>query len=92
MNMYILFIFLFKALKFGRIKGMPDETEFVIYGAATLRTGVAAPGGGPNDKVSIGCLIKIEMNVQANALRVTSRTIHPSATGAMMQTAKSLLS
>jgi AP-2 complex subunit alpha len=80
------------ALKFGRIKGMPDESDYVIYGAATLRTGAQVPGGGPTDKVSIGCLIKIEMNVQANALRVTARTIHPSATNAIMATAKSLLS
>lgn len=79
-------------MKFGRATGMPDESEFVVYGGATLRTGAAAPGGGPNDKVSVGCLIKIEMNVQANALRVTTRTIHPSSTTAIMQTAKSLLS
>lgn len=78
------------ALKFGRIKGMADESDFVIYGAATLRTGAVVPGG--TDKVSIGCLIKIEMNVQANAFRITTRTIHPSATSAIMATAKELLS
>lgn len=70
---------------------MPDATDFVLYGGATLRTGTSVPGH-PTEKVSIGCLIKIEMNVQANALRVTTRTIHPSATAAIIQTAKSLLS
>jgi AP-2 complex subunit alpha len=69
---------------------MADESDFVIYGAATLRTGAVVPGG--TDKVSIGCLIKIEMNVQANAFRITTRTIHPSATAAIMATAKELLS
>ncbi len=71
---------------------MPDESDLIIYGAATLRTGVQVPGGAATDKVSIGCLIKIEMNIQANAFRVTTRTIHPTATQAIMQTAKSLLS
>lgn len=70
---------------------MPDESDYVIYGGATLRTGTPVPGN-PSEKVSIGCLIKIEMNVQANALRVTTRTIHASATAAIMQTAKALLS
>lgn len=79
------------ALRFGRATGMPDESNYVIYGGATLRTGTAVPGH-PSDKVSIGCLIKIEMNIEANALRVTTRTIHPSATSAIMQTAKALLS
>jgi hypothetical protein len=36
-------------------------------------------------------LIKIEMNVQANAIRVTFRTLHPAATTALMVTAKELL-
>ena len=62
-----------RAMKFGRITGLPDESETVVYGAATLRTGtlvaggVGGGGGGPadnNNKVSIGCLAKIEMNVQ----------------------------
>ena len=38
-----------------------------------------------------GCLVKIEMNVQSNAIRVTARTLHPAATQAVMATAKSLL-
>lgn len=74
-------------MKFTK-SSVPDETEFIVYGAASLRTGATAPNG---DKISIGCLAKIEMNVQANALRVTIRTLHPSATSSIMQTVKSLL-
>lgn len=66
---------------------MPDESEFVLYGAAQLRTGAVNNG----QKVSIGCLAKIEMNVQANAIRVTFRTQFPAATAAILQTAKALL-
>lgn len=35
-------------------------------------------------------MTKIEMNVQANALRVTVRTVHPAASSALMETVKSL--
>ncbi len=67
---------------------MPGESEFVIHGAASLRTGTLTAAG---DKISIGCLAKVEMNVQTNAIRVTVRTLHPAATAAIMATAKALL-
>lgn len=76
-------------MKFGRISDIPDATDYVIYGVATLRTGAKAANG---DKISVGCLTKIEMNVQSNAIRVTLRTVHPAATQAVMDTAKTLLS
>lgn len=75
-------------LQFGRVTGMPDESEFVIYGAGSLRTGSLTPTG---EKISVGCLVKIEMNVQANALRLTIRTLHPAATAALQSTGKALL-
>jgi len=75
-------------LKFGKVSGVPDESEFIIYGAASLKTGATAANG---DKISVGCLAKLEMNVQANALRVTIRTMFPAATSAILQTVKSLL-
>mmetsp|Transcript_20592 Transcript_20592/g.34484 ORF Transcript_20592/g.34484 Transcript_20592/m.34484 type:complete len:1027 (+) Transcript_20592:169-3249(+) len=75
-------------LKFGRIQGLADASEFVIYGAASLKTGALSPAG---EKLSVGCLVKIEMNVQANALRVTLRTVHGSATLAILETVKRLL-
>ena len=70
------------------MKGIPGESEYVIHGAASLRTGTVTPTG---DKISIGCLAKVEMNVQTNAIRLTIRTLHPAATVAIMATAKSLL-
>lgn len=67
---------------------MPDESEYVLYGASSLRTGSLTPAG---EKISVGCLVKIEMNVQSNAIRVTTRTLHPQASVAVMATAKTLL-
>jgi len=75
-------------LKFGRTQGLPDASEYVIYGAATLRTGAIAANG---EKLSVGCMVKIEMNVQANAMRVTLRSVHPAATQAILQAVKALL-
>ena len=66
---------------------MPDESEYVLYGASSLRTSALTPTG---EKITVGCLTKIEMNVQANALRVTFKTLHPAATAALMHTIKSL--
>ena len=77
-----------KSLRFGPVTGMPDESEFVRYGACSLRTGALGPN---NEKISVGCLVKIEMNVQSNAVRVTARTIHPAATTAVFESARSLL-
>lgn len=59
--------------------------SFFCYFNSALRTGTLTPTG---EKVTVGCLAKIEMNVQANAMRVTFRTLHPSATAALMATAK----
>ncbi len=61
---------------------------FSLTGAASLRTGAVTASG---EKINVGCLCKIEMNVQANAMRVTLRTLHPAATSAILATAKSLL-
>jgi hypothetical protein len=76
-------------LKFGRVLGLQDATDYVIYGASSLRTGAKGPNG---EKINVGSLIKIEMNVQSNALRVTLRTVHPAATTALMETTKSIFS
>lgn len=55
-----------------------------MSGAGTLRIGGA-------EKTSIGCLAKIEMNVQANAIRVSIRTLHPAATTALLNLVKSIV-
>lgn len=79
---------LVSVLKFGRVLDIADCSEFVIYGASSLRTGALTPTG---EKINVGCLVKIEMNVQSNAMRVTLRTIHPAASVSILQTIKSLL-
>jgi hypothetical protein len=75
-------------LKFGPVHGLEDESEYVIYGAASLRTGALTSAG---EKITVGSLAKVEMSIETNALRVTFRTLHPSASHALMCTAKSLL-
>jgi hypothetical protein len=70
------------------VTGVAGESEFVIHGVASLRTGTLAPSG---EKISIGCLAKVEMNVQTNAMRVTVRTLHPAATAALMAAARAIL-
>lgn len=75
-------------LKFFYVAGLPDSSDTVLYGAASLRTGATNPNG---EKISVGCLIKIELNLNANALRVTTRTVAASATTALLASAKSLL-
>lgn len=75
-------------MHFSRASGIPDASDTVLYGACSLRTGATTATG---DKVNVGCLAKIEMNAQANAIRVTVRTLVAPASNAIMQTVKSLL-
>ena len=75
-------------MKYGIVQGLPDESELVIHGVASLRTGATNPNG---DKIAVGSLIKIEMNPQAGAIRVTVKSVFALATSALLQTFKSLL-
>ena len=54
---------------------------------ASVVAGALTPAG---EKINVGCLVKIEMNVQVNAMRVTLRTLHPAATLAILQAIKLL--
>lgn len=76
------------SLKFARIVGMSDESEYVVNGASMIRTGAPGPNG---EKISVGCLLKIEMNIQAKKVRLTVRTVHPAATSALFICAKTVL-
>lgn len=86
---FITNIVLQNCLHFALIPGLPDSSEFVVYGAASLRTGALTATG---EKIALGSLVKLEMNVQAGAIRVTLKTVHPAATAALMQTIKAFLS
>jgi hypothetical protein len=61
----------------------------VLYGVATLRTGSKNAQGEP---LSVGSMVKIEINIQQNAFRVSIRTLYPAASTAIVDTIKSLYS
>jgi AP-2 complex subunit alpha len=50
-----------------------DKTETTISAAGTFRTGTAGPDG---NKLSVGLLLRLELNVAANAYRLTVRAVH----------------
>jgi hypothetical protein len=75
-------------LNFALIPSVQGSSDFVVYGAASLRTGAMSAAG---QKMNVGCLSKLEINVQMNAIRVTIRALHPAASAAMLATVKSLL-
>jgi hypothetical protein len=71
---------------------MPDSSDNVLYGASILRTGAVVNNRvGEPEKVSVGCLVRIEMNPLAKTLRITLRTLHAAATDSVMKTLKLLL-
>ena len=82
-------MFSLQALKFFHVTEGVDDNH-IVRGAASLRTG--SLNAITNEKITIGCLVKIEVNEGAGALRVTIRTVNAAATTAVMQTAKALLS
>ena len=80
--------FMTAALQFGHIMDLPDSSDTVVYGASSLRTGATTQQG---EKISIGCLVKLEIHLQSNSVRVTVRTLHPAATHAIVEVARALL-
>jgi hypothetical protein len=66
-----------------------ENTAQMLLGAASLRIGAINQQTG--EKLTLGCLIKIEMNPQSNAFQVTIRAVTPAAASAMLQTAQTLL-
>jgi hypothetical protein len=71
---------------------MPDSSDSILYGASILRTGALVNNRmGEPEKVSVGCLIRIELNPLAKSFRITLRTLHAAATDSVMKTVKSLL-
>jgi AP-2 complex subunit alpha len=59
-------------MRMGLATGV-DQTAFTISTAGTFRTGATNPNG---DKISVGCLMRLEANPKANAFRVTVRAVH----------------
>lgn len=50
-----------------------DQSSASLSAAGTFRTGATAPSG---DKLSVGCLVRVEANPTANAYRITVRAVH----------------
>ena len=70
------------------IKYRKFASDYILYGAALLKTGLVNASG---EKTNVACLAKLEINVQVNAVRITVRATHPLAPVAIMQTVKHLL-
>ena len=58
-----------------------------VVGASTLSIGSSVPGG---DKVSVGCLLKIEVS-STQQVRITARTTVSSASAPLVEVVKALL-
>ena len=91
--LYFIFALLYSVLLCPVVLKIQSRLDFYLhfisssdhFPPSALRTGASAPNG---EKITVGCLAKVEMNVQANAMRVTFRTLHPAASVSLMATAK----
>jgi len=54
--------------------GVDDGDGTILSAASALKTGTTNAGG---DKISVGCLVRLEINSVANAYRLTVRTAVP---------------
>ncbi|KDO23714.1 hypothetical protein SPRG_10492 [Saprolegnia parasitica CBS 223.65] len=75
-----------EVMKFGLVEGGDPSGGLAL--AATFRTGTTAPTG---DKISVGCLAKLESNPQANSYRLTVRAVHPDVSIALKNNIKGVL-
>jgi hypothetical protein len=74
-----------KAMKLGNI---PATAQGMVIGAASLKTGTLTER---NEKISIGCLVRLQLDQMSGVATVAVRTLHPAATAATMETIKSIL-
>lgn len=65
-----------------------DTTEASITLAATYRTGSLAPSG---DKISVGCLARVEGNTATNSYRVAIRAVHKDVSSGLKNALRSIL-
>lgn len=70
------------------VEGVDDNSGTILSGATALRTGTVNAGG---EKISVGCLIRLEMNEGANAFRLTVRTAVPHVSTALSEAIQKLL-
>ncbi|KAF1325637.1 Ap-2 complex subunit alpha, partial [Globisporangium splendens] len=65
-----------------------DTSEATLSLACTFRTDTSGPNG---DKVSVGCLVRIETNAMTNAYRITVRAVHKDVSEATKNCLKTVL-
>ena len=70
------------------VEGVDDGNGTILSGATALRTGTMNAGG---EKISVGCLVRLEMNEAAAAFRLTVRTAVPHVSTALSESIQQLL-
>jgi AP-2 complex subunit alpha len=65
-----------------------DTTEASLSVAGSFRTGATGADG---NKLSVGALLRVEFNAQIRAVRITSRAVHGTIAGALVNTVKALV-
>jgi AP-2 complex subunit alpha len=65
-----------------------DQNDLSLSVAGSFRTATAGPDG---SKISVGALLRIEINPQVRAIRVTSRAVHGTVAAALVNTVKALV-
>ena len=78
------------ATKMAVAQDLLQANPNVIMAAGTLKTGTLQQGN-PGQKITVGCLIKLEMNPERQAYRLTVRTAIPTVSQHVFTTIKKLL-
>jgi len=76
-----------EAMKMALVQD-PAGNDAIILAAATFRTGTVGPDG---NKLSVGCLLKLDVNPAESAFRVTVRAVHGKVSVGLKNTARILL-
>jgi len=64
----------------------------VLHAVGTLKTGSPAQTGQPGAKISVGCMLRLEINAPKQAYRLTLRTTIPTVTNHLFDSIKKILS
>ena len=78
------------ATKMAIAQDLLQSSPNIIMAAGTLKTGTPVQNN-PGSKITVGCLIKLEMNANAQAYRLTVRTAIPTVSQHVFTTIKKLL-
>ena len=87
-NSFGLSIVIMRLGQIAVVEGVDDGGGTILSGATALRTGTLNAGG---EKISVGCLVRLEMNEAAAAFRLTVRTAVPHVSTALSDAIQNLL-